>query len=121
MPLHHKLVLSALLLLRRLRGLRESPISYVFNVYTHICSIRGHLSPLEMSEFVCVCELLDSHGLVRLNTQEARSSASLSTPARSKRLALLLDDKGVERSLDDNLLMSSILSIQTLPSHLIPD
>lgn len=115
MPLHHKLVLSASLLLHRLRGLREALLTQVFEVYTYICSTCGQLSPLEMSEFVSVCELLDSRGLVRLSDSESLPSTSLSTPALTKRVSLLLDDKGVERSLDDNLLLSSILSIRTLP------
>ncbi|KAM7539844.1 hypothetical protein Aperf_G00000033232 [Anoplocephala perfoliata] len=114
MPLHHKLVLASLLLLRRLRNMREAKIGQVFEVYTYVCSQRGQLAPLEMSEFVSVCGLLEARGLVRLSTPGVRS-ATLLTPARVKCMALLLDDRGVERSLDDNLLLSSILAIQSLP------
>lgn len=113
MPLHHKLVLAACLLLRRLRGLREASMGQVFDVYTYICAQRGHLSPLQMGEFVSVCELLESHGFVHIVI--GTGAAALSMPARKRRLSLLLDDKGVERSLNDDLLISSILSIQTLP------
>ncbi|EUB63737.1 Cell division control protein [Echinococcus granulosus] len=113
MPLHHKLVLAACLLLRRLRGLREASVGQVFDVYTYICAQRGSLSPLQMNEFVSVCELLESHGLVHLSV--GTHAAAIPTPARKKRLSLLLDAKGVERSLNDDLLISSILSIQTLP------
>lgn len=114
MPLHHKLVLASLLLLRRLRNLREARIGQVYDVYAFVCSQRGQLAPLEMSEFVSVCELLESRGLVRLSAPGAKSTAFL-TSARIKRIALLLDERGVERSLDDNLLLSSILAIQSLP------
>eukprot|EP00108_Taenia_solium_P006460 TsM_000840600 transcript=TsM_000840600 gene=TsM_000840600 len=113
MPLHHKLVLAACLLLRRLRGLREASMSQVFDVYAYICAQRGYLSPLQMGEFVSVCELLESHGLVHIVV--GTGAAALSSSVRKKRLSLLLDDKGVERSLNDDLLISSILSIQTLP------
>ncbi|VDL27079.1 unnamed protein product [Hymenolepis diminuta] len=114
MPLHHKLVLASLLLLRRQKYLREATLGQVFDVYSYVCSQRGHLAPLEMSEFVSVCDLLEVRGLVRLTAPGAKS-APLSTPARTKRMALLLDDRGVERNLDDNLLLSSILAIQSLP------
>ncbi|KAL5111651.1 hypothetical protein TcWFU_002855 [Taenia crassiceps] len=112
MPLHHKLVLSACLLLRRLRGLREALVGQVFDVYTYICAQRGYLSPLQMGEFVSVCELLESHGLVHIVV--GTGTAALSMPARKKRISLL-DDKGVEQSLNDDLLISSILSMRTLP------
>ncbi|VDD76767.1 unnamed protein product [Mesocestoides corti] len=115
MPLHHKLVLASLLLLRRLRGLREASVGQVFDVYSHVCSQRGQLAPLDMSEFLSVCELLDSHGLLRLSTSVGQRSSTFSTPTQTKRVALLLDDKSVERNLNDNLLMSSILSIGSLP------
>ncbi|VDO06863.1 unnamed protein product [Rodentolepis nana] len=114
MPLHHKLVLASLLLLRRRKNLREATLGQVFDVYSYVCSQRGHLTPLEMSEFVSVCELLEVRGLVRLTTPGAKS-AGISMSARTRRMALLLDDRGVERSLDDNLLLSSILAIPSLP------
>ncbi|VDM23690.1 unnamed protein product [Hydatigera taeniaeformis] len=113
MPLHHKLVLAACLLLRRLRGIKETSMGQVFDVYVYVCAQRGNLSPLQMDEFVSVCELLESHGLIHLVV--GTGAGAISMPARQKRLSLLLDDKGVERSLNDDLLFSSILSIRTLP------
>lgn len=118
LPLHHKLVLAASLLLRRLRGIREATVGQLHDVYSHICSTRGQLAGLEMGDFVSVCELLDSHGLLRLSVGGSRGvgrASIFSTPARAKRVSLRLDDKGVERSLDDNLLLSSILAIKSLP------
>lgn len=116
-PLHHKLVMASCLLLRRLRGIREAGVGTVFDLYTHICALR-QLSGLDMTEFVSVCELLDSHGLLRLTTGVAggkAKSSTFNTPVRMKRIALLLDDKGVEKSLDDNLLLSSVLAIKSIP------
>ncbi|BHF61306.1 AAA ATPase [Sparganum proliferum] len=113
MPLHHKLVLATALLLRRLRGIREVAVGQLYDLYTHVCSLRK-LVALEMSEFASVCDLLDSHGLLRVITPGSRAAASC-TPARMKRVSLLLDDKGVERSLDDNLLLTSVLSIRSIP------
>ena len=109
LPLHHKLVLASLLLLRRLKNQRESTLPQLHQAYSYVCSRRDTgLAPLAMGDFVSVCDLLETHGLLHVST----ASSGL---AKTRKVALLLDDRGVERSLDDDLLFSSILAIDAIP------
>ncbi|VEL08010.1 unnamed protein product [Protopolystoma xenopodis] len=132
LPLHHKLALATALLLRRryrqqtmssktagrtsllARQLTVSgaaTIGRLHEAYIVVCQDR-QLTPLDTSEFNSVCSLLEARGLIRIQSNGGGgSSYGISSPARMNYVSLRLDDKGIERALDDNLLLSAILKI----------
>ncbi|KAL3313625.1 AAA ATPase [Cichlidogyrus casuarinus] len=108
LPLQHKIVLACCVLLRQKRGTREFPMGVLHETYNRVCEARK-VAACEMSEFASICELLDSHGLLRVTVPGPKANA-LATPSRMKKVALSLDDKGLEKALNDQSLLTSILS-----------
>ncbi|KAF6776188.1 hypothetical protein AHF37_04423 [Paragonimus kellicotti] len=110
LPLHHKLILASIYLLRKHKNVREISFGQLYETYSFICTNR-QLGGLEESELSTVCGLLDSRGYVHFTASKSASTNKLDTPARFRRIRLRLDDRSVELLLADDILFSNILHL----------
>ncbi|KAF8564007.1 hypothetical protein P879_09838 [Paragonimus westermani] len=110
LPLHHKLILASIYLLRKHKNVREISFGQLYETYSYICANR-RLVGLEESELSTVCGLLDSRGYVHFIASKSASNNKLDTPARFRRIRLRLDDRSVELLLTDDTLFSNILHL----------
>lgn len=98
-PLQQKLSICSLLLLVKGRANKEVTLGRLYDAYSRVCRHRGLKCEGE-SEFVGVCGMLESRGLVGLKKAKE---------ARLIKVALKLEEGDLEHALQDKVLISSVL------------
>uniref|UniRef100_A0A8D8VCG5 Cell division control protein 6 homolog n=1 Tax=Cacopsylla melanoneura TaxID=428564 RepID=A0A8D8VCG5_9HEMI len=98
-PLQQKLTLASLLLLKSKPNVKDVTLGKLNEVYKKVCSQRN-LAPLEMSEFISACSLLDARGVLKLYGK---------TKNRMTKVTLQWDEQDVKEALRDKHLVSTIL------------
>ncbi|TRY62959.1 hypothetical protein TCAL_10883 [Tigriopus californicus] len=104
LPLQHKIVMSALLLLTRTA--KEVNMGKLQETYTRICAKR-QVPHLDVSELFSMCQMLELRGFVGLKRTK-------NTSTREAKIALRIDDNEVEQALQDKALLSAIINDSTL-------
>ncbi|KAL1457749.1 hypothetical protein WDU94_007943 [Cyamophila willieti] len=99
-PLQQKLTLASFLLLKSKPNIKDVTLGKLNEVYKKVCSQRN-LAPLEMSEFISACGLLDARGVMKLYGK---------TKNRMTKVTLQWDEQDVKEALRDKHLMSTILN-----------
>ncbi|XP_071100724.1 cell division control protein 6 homolog [Haliotis cracherodii] len=98
-PLQQKLVVCTLLVMLREGKFKEVAMGKLHETYCRVCTKR-HVAKVDQSEFFSLCLLLESRGI--LGVKKAKES-------RLAKVTLKLDEKELEHTLQDRVLMSSIL------------
>ncbi|XP_067685847.1 cell division control protein 6 homolog [Haliotis asinina] len=98
-PLQQKLVVCTLLVMLREGKFKEVAMGKLHETYCKVCTKR-HVAKVDQSEFFSLCLLLESRGI--LGVKKAKES-------RLAKVTLKLDEKELEHTLQDRVLMSSIL------------
>lgn len=104
LPLQHKIVMSALLLLTRTA--KEVNIGRLQETYARIC-VKRQIPQLDVSELFSMCQMLEMRGFVGLKRTK-------STSTREAKIALRIDDNEVEQALQDKALLSAIVNDKSL-------
>ena len=103
LPIQQKITVCSLLLKVRDRSIKQVKLGTLHDTYASVCRER-HITPLAQSEFVDLCRLLESRGV--LEVKEAKE-------IRMFVVRLMISEGEVERSLKDQTLVSSILAKKT--------
>ncbi|XP_033629560.1 cell division control protein 6 homolog [Asterias rubens] len=98
-PLQQKLMICTVLLMVRGGRLKEITLGKCHEKYSKLCRDR-QMPAVEQSEFLSLCQLVESRGLIGLKT---------SKETRQSKICLKLNEKEVEQALQDKVLLSSIL------------
>ncbi|XP_012935046.1 cell division control protein 6 homolog [Aplysia californica] len=98
-PLQQKIAVCSLLLLVKTGRLKEVLLGRLHEAYTKVCRGR-HMAPVDQTEFLSVCLLLEARGVVTLKRAK---------DTRMIRVSLKLDENELEQTLKDKTLMSQIL------------
>ncbi|KAI5742434.1 hypothetical protein M8J77_007171 [Diaphorina citri] len=81
-PLQQKLALASLLLLKSRPNVKDVTLGKLHEVYRKVCTQRN-LQPLEMSEFLSACCLLDARGVLKIaGKTKNRISKEMKTVAK---------------------------------------
>ncbi|KAL6111126.1 cdc6 [Pungitius sinensis] len=99
-PLQQKLLVCCLLLLTRGGGGREVVLGKLHEAYSRLC-LRRQVSAVAQSECLSLCGLLESRGIFSLKKAKE---------ARLTKVFLKIEEKDVENSLKDRVLLGSILA-----------
>lgn len=101
LPLQQKLAACCLLLLFKHGKLKEVTFGKLHDTYSKVCR-RRDVVPTDQSEFLNVCTLLETRGILSL--KKAKNDC------RTSKVSLKVDEMELERSLQDKLLVTSVLS-----------
>ena len=105
LPVQQKIAVCSLLLRVRDRAVKQVKLGALHDTYASVCRER-HVSPLAQSEFVDLCRLLESRGVMEVKrAKEVRMFA----------VRLMISEGEVEHALKDQILLSSILSKKPNP------
>nr|XP_040026089.1 cell division control protein 6 homolog [Gasterosteus aculeatus aculeatus] len=99
-PLQQKLLVCCLLLLTRSGRSREVVLGKLHEVYSRLCQ-RRQVSAVGQGECLSLCGLLESRGIFSLKKAKE---------ARLTKVFLKIEEKDVENSLKDRVLLGSILA-----------
>ena len=100
LPIQQKIAVCSLLLKVRDRATKQIKLGALHDTYASVCRER-HITPLAQSEFVDLCSLLESRGVLEVKqAKEVRMFA----------IRLMISEGDVEHALKDQTLLSSILS-----------
>ncbi|XP_071445703.1 cell division control protein 6 homolog [Hetaerina americana] len=108
LPVQQKVLLCSLILLVK-KGMKGKPITIgrLHEVYCRACK-RRNITPLDQSEFHSLCTLVETRGIIRLQSGKE---------ARLTKVSLQWDDEEVESALMDQHMLASILSDTSLLSR----
>ncbi|XP_076460224.1 uncharacterized protein LOC143293219 [Babylonia areolata] len=99
-PLQQKLMVCTLLLVVKTGKFKEVPLGKLHEMYCKVCR-RQQMTPVDQSEFHSVCVLLEARGVVGI--KKAKET-------RLMKLTLRQDEKELEQTLKDKVLVSAILA-----------
>lgn len=99
-PVQQKILICALLLIIKNDKNKDITIGRLHDVYKKVCNKRN-LSAVDQSEFVNLCELVDSRGIVRVQKKK---------DTRTSRIYLQMDEEEVNTALKDKHLIAAILN-----------
>ncbi|KAL8567665.1 hypothetical protein ACOMHN_054476 [Nucella lapillus] len=99
-PVQQKVAVCTLLLLGRAARLKEVPLGKLHEAYCKVCR-RQQMSPVDQSEFHSLCVLLEARGVIGL--KKAKET-------RLIKVALRQDERELEQTLMDRVLVSAILA-----------
>ena len=100
LPIQQKIAVCSLLLKVRDRATKQIKLGALHDAYASVCRER-HIAPLAQSEFLDLCCLLESRGV--LEVKQAKE-------VRMFVIRLMISEGDVEHALKDQTLLSSILS-----------
>ncbi|KAK7506241.1 hypothetical protein BaRGS_00002353 [Batillaria attramentaria] len=98
-PLQQKLMVCTLLLVVKSGKFKEVQLGKVYESYCKVCR-RQQMAPVDQSEFHSLCVLLEARGIIGM--KKAKDT-------RSIKLTLRQDEKELEQTLQDRVLVSTIL------------
>ncbi|KAL3855230.1 hypothetical protein ACJMK2_014450 [Sinanodonta woodiana] len=98
-PLQQKLVVCSLLLFLKEGKVKEVTVGKLHEVYRSVCQ-RQHIDSIDFSELQCITTLLEARGIFGIKKAKE---------ARLSKVTLKLDEKELEHTLQDKVLMSTIL------------
>ena len=105
LPIHQKITVCSLLLKVRDRSAKLVKLGTLHDTYAGVCRER-HVTPLAQSEFVDLCRLLESRGVLEVKgAKEVRMFG----------VRLMISEGEVEHALKDQTLISSILARKADP------
>ncbi|KAL4217460.1 AAA ATPase [Mactra antiquata] len=99
-PLQQKLIICSLLLLLKQGKMKEVTAGKLHETYCKVCKNR-QMSGVDQSEFQGILTLLESRGMMGI--KKAKET-------RMNKITLKLDEKEVEHTMQDKVLMCTILS-----------
>ncbi|KAJ0181749.1 hypothetical protein K1T71_002471 [Dendrolimus kikuchii] len=105
-PLQQKLILCSLMLMLTKGKNKDIVMGKLYDVYKKVATGRN-IVPLEMSEMVSACALLEASGAVRVG-------GGVGGAARGRRLRLQWDEGELAAALRDKPLLSAILGERSL-------
>ncbi|XP_046385149.1 cell division control protein 6 homolog [Ischnura elegans] len=108
LPVQQKVLLCCLILLVK-KGLKGKPITIgrLHEVYSRACK-RRNITPLDQSEFHSLCTLVETRGIIRLQSNKE---------ARLSKVSLQWDEEEVGAALMDQHMLASILNDTSLLSR----
>ncbi|KAK3083536.1 hypothetical protein FSP39_024975 [Pinctada imbricata] len=98
-PLQQKLIVCTLLLMVKLGKMKEVTMGKLHDTYTKVCKKR-QISPVDYSEYQGVCTLLETRGIMGIKKIK---------DGRMAKISLKLDEQELEHTLQDKVLISSLL------------
>ncbi|XP_025081051.1 cell division control protein 6 homolog [Pomacea canaliculata] len=98
-PLQQKLAVCTLLLIIKNSKFKEVPLGKLYETYCKVCR-RQQVAQVDQSEFHSVCVLLESRGIIGI--KKAKET-------RLCKITLRQDEKELEQTLQDRVLVSTIL------------
>uniref|UniRef100_A0A1E1XDQ2 Cell division control protein n=1 Tax=Amblyomma aureolatum TaxID=187763 RepID=A0A1E1XDQ2_9ACAR len=104
LPLQQKLLLCALVVLLKVRKLRDVPLGKLQEVYMRIC--QKHQCSTDQSDFQSLSTLLESRGLIAIKKHRE---------LRLCKICLRVDEKEVEYVLQDKALLAACLNDSAVP------
>ncbi|GLV38605.1 Cdc6 [Carabus blaptoides fortunei] len=106
-PLQQKLLLCSLILMLKKGKNKDVTVGRLHQVYRKVCQKRN-LSAIDQSEFVGLCSLLETRGMIRIQSKKE---------PRLNRVCLEWDEDEVGNVLKDKQLMSTILQDESVLSN----
>ncbi|KAK7111885.1 cell division control protein 6 homolog [Littorina saxatilis] len=100
-PLQQKLLVCTLLLMVKMGKFKEVPLGKLHETYCKVCK-RQQMTPVDQSEFHSLCNLLEARGVIGIKRAKE---------TRLLKLTLRQDEKELEQTLQDRVLVSTILKI----------
>ncbi|XP_043288269.1 cell division control protein 6 homolog [Venturia canescens] len=91
-PLQQKVLLCSLMLILNKGRNKDVTISKLHEVYTKVCRKRN-IYAVDMSEFVSLCSLIETRGVVRLTTKKEPRLSKVNLQWDQEELAAALQDK----------------------------
>ncbi|WAR11465.1 CDC6-like protein, partial [Mya arenaria] len=98
-PLQQQLAVCSLLLLLKQGKMKEVPAGKLHETYSKVCKGR-QMAAVDQSEFQSILTLMESRGIIGMKKAKE---------ARLNKVTLKLDEKELEHTMQDKLLVSSIL------------
>lgn len=98
-PLHQKLLICVMILIKRNSKIKEVTIGRLHDVYRKVCT-KKNINSLDMSEFLSLAELVESRGVLRIIGK---------TKNRLSKVVLMWDETEISIALQDKQLLATIL------------
>ncbi|KAK7790202.1 hypothetical protein R5R35_002965 [Gryllus longicercus] len=103
-PLQHKLLVCTLLLLLKKGKTKDVSVGKLHEVYRKVCKKRN-LVAVSLAEFFGVCQLVETKGLLQVQTKKE---------TRLAKVRLMWDEEEVATALKDKHLLAAVLSDTTV-------
>ncbi|GAB1598912.1 cell division control protein 6 homolog [Argonauta hians] len=99
-PIQQKIAICSLfLIIKHGKGAKEVEFGNLHNVYKKVC-VQSNVTAVSQSEFLGVCSLLESQGIIRTKN---------SKDVRKTKVSLRLNEQDLQWSFQDKTLLSNIL------------
>lgn len=99
LPLQQKLLLCSFMLILNKGRNKDVTIGRLYEVYKKVCKKRN-IYAIDISEFVCLCTLIETRGILRVMKKKE---------ARLSKLSLQWDQEEIATALQDKNMMSEII------------